>query len=136
RAAEEQDSGDSITEKSPSTPFLPRILAKSKTSSTSISSPSKMIPNVSGLLTFAVKSPTGRYMIQGTNNRFGSIQVETCVIDSGCNSILLPLTDGVQKIFQEFGDKKYQWSIEESSNTGPFKPLVLHIKTIRTSIPV
>jgi hypothetical protein len=58
-------------------------------------------------------------------NDFAGIPYDFVVVDSGCNSFLLPFKTQVLTMFQE---QRFRWSIQTSSSTGAIKSPTLVIK--------
>lgn len=74
---------------------------------------SKDIP--SGLLAAAKMNSRSRFFLASTENYFAGHRVEIVMIDSGCNTILLPIKAGELESFKtKFSPDKFSWQLGTS----------------------
>lgn len=81
-----------------------------------------------GILFVALMNGRHRYFVPFTDCEFEGVQVSECMIDTGCNSHLLPLKkDELIQLSKKFDKINYQWSIVTSDGVGGVS-LTLKIK--------
>lgn len=69
-----------------------------------------------GVLAIAKKNKRHRLFLASKQNYFGDLNVEVVMIDSGCNSLLLPLKEEqLFTIYKQFPPGNYLWEIGESN---------------------
>ncbi len=68
-----------------------------------------------GVKFLAKKNTKSRYFVTSKKNYFGGFQIENIMIDSGCNTHLLPLAEGdLDKLAKLFPNEKFLWTIRMS----------------------
>jgi len=78
---------------------------------------------------FAKMNRKKKYYITSKQNNFGGIEVPYALIDTGCNSLLLPIEDGqLEELFEAFPFETYHWLVSGSKGVGALNSLVLMIK--------
>lgn len=79
----------------------------------------------------AAKNRKNRFFVPSKANMFAGIQYEYVMIDSGCNSFLLPFKN---EVFELFSGTEFAWSIRFSTGTGGILSRTLNIKKIRPAL--
>ena len=106
------------------------------------SSTSHLPPSVVGL---AYRNRKHRFFVPSTNNSFAGIGYPHVMVDSGCNSFLLPFpqveaSDGSFLVDAEalapFLGNEYVWTISSSAGTGAVGSKTLRIENRNDSRPV
>ena len=74
-----------------------------------------------GVILFSFENTKGRFFIPSKKNYFHGLEIPYVMFDSGCNSSLLPLTQGqVKDLFNKFPlTKGYRWSLGMASSQSP-----------------
>ena len=99
-------------------------------------------PCVIGL---AYRNRKHHFFVPSTNNIFAGIPFSYVMVDSGCNSLLLPFPqaeqdDGTFEIdmgpLEPFLGNEFKWSISGSSGTGAVGSKTLRIENRNDSVPV
>jgi hypothetical protein len=73
----------------------------------------------------AARKAKNRFFIPSKMNEFAGIPYDFVMVDSGCNSFLLPFKTQVLTMFQE---PRFLWSIQIQTSTGAIKSPTLTIK--------
>jgi len=79
------------------------------------------------------------YACPSTHNDFGGYNVRHLILDSGCNSLLLPITSDQDRaqLVALFGNAlNYTWTIGVSGNAGPMSTCSLTIRCIGGQFPI
>ena len=81
-----------------------------------------------GVIAVAAMNNRSRMFVPGIDNTFAGMAFPHVMIDSGCNSLLLPLPHDVSAL-NHFAGKSYAWTVSTLSGTGASNPLTLTIKS-------
>lgn len=91
---------------------------------------------LTGVVLLARMNKKRRFFLAGRENKFGEINVEAVMIDSGCNSLLLPLRKGeISQLSVDFPPKSFHWQIASSTGVSS-QCLCLKITAKVGEIPV
>jgi len=91
-------------------------------------------PLMDGVIFFGIKNHRQRFFIPSCENVFGEKKYPKVLIDSGCSSILLPLSDAndLTLLLEKYPSARksrsmldYHWKIATSSNVGGSTPVLL-----------
>jgi len=91
-----------------------------------------------GVIALALRNKKSRFFLASKENWFGGLKVEAVMIDSGCNSLLLPLPTqqdiiNLPNLFPP--GKGFLWEISNSKGVQA-KSLTLRIKVANGTIPI
>lgn len=95
---------------------------------TSGNSPGDFVFNPTGLIFYSLMNSRNRFFLPSTQNTFGGVKVEKVMCDTGCNSILLPLTssDVLQQLNRDYAATEFHWKISKGKGAGGhFSPVLL-----------
>jgi hypothetical protein len=81
------------------------------------------------VLAIAARNRKRRFFVPSTDNTFCGIRYEQVMIDSGCNSFLLPFPENPNDLTSLEGDQ-YRWSISSSGGTGAIRSPTLRIERV------
>lgn len=93
-------------------------------------------PLLDGVYFLAKLNKKRRLFLPSSKNFFGNLQVEKVMVDSGCNTLLLPLKEyQIIELSKIFPDSEYSWSISKGQSIST-ECLSLIIKHRVKSIPL
>ncbi len=96
--------------------------------------------NLDGVVVFARKNRKHRFFIASKENLFGGFKVSAIMLDSGCNSILLPLTpdNGIDQLAKLFppNDSPYKWTISTSKGVSSKSQTLIIAHRVSPTIPI
>jgi len=97
----------------------------------------QILPNIlDGVIILARRNRRNRFFLPSKQNFFGPIQFDVVMVDSGCNTILLPLAkDQIRDLSKHFPPQQYMWEIGTSQGVQS-QSLTLKIKPRAGTIPV
>ncbi|KAG7357822.1 hypothetical protein IV203_014409 [Nitzschia inconspicua] len=81
------------------------------------------------ILAVALKNARARFFIPSTDNYFCGLKYDYVMIDSGCNSVLLPFPSSIDELTQ-FHDEIFSWQVFCSQGTGAIHSPTLVISRI------
>jgi hypothetical protein len=84
------------------------------------------LPN--GVIAVAAMNNRSRMFVPGVDNTFAGISFPHVMIDSGCNSLLIPFPEDIS-ILDPFAGTRYAWTVSTSSGTGATSSPTLTIKS-------
>jgi len=87
------------------------------------------------VILFASMNKRFRFFIPSKDNYFGGVPVEYVMIDSGCNSILLPLPESLEFLEKTFVEPQYSWRIRTGKGVSG-SSLCLYITAVIGKIQV
>ena len=82
----------------------------------------------SGVVAVAAMNNRSRMFVPGVDNSFAGIAFPHVMIDSGCNSLLLPFPQDISSL-KPFSGKRYAWTVSTSSGIGAISSPTLTIKS-------
>jgi len=81
------------------------------------SEPQPPLPDLpDGIIFFSLMNARKNFFVPSTENYFGGIKVSELKCDSGCNSMLLPITN-LREIFEKFPCKDFRFEIKSGNGT-------------------
>lgn len=77
---------------------------------------------------FGVCNSRNRYYLPSKKNFFGCLNIEYCLIDTGCSTLLLPLSHAnLDEILLKYASNFYIWTVSSSKGTGALSSPTLKI---------
>ena len=77
---------------------------------------SKFILYPEGIIFVAKRNRKGRFFLASKFNSFGGWNVEAVLVDSGCNSMLLPILVGqLDQLLEVFPVETHVWTVSTSN---------------------
>jgi hypothetical protein len=98
-----------------------------------------MTSETAQVLFFACANKKKRYFLPTKENYFGRVKIEYMMVDSGCNSFLLPLKENqIEELVSKFKPDNSTWSISMGGSNGVAAvkniTLTIHQKPLRIDV--